>query len=78
MKRISRLVRLDPMLDGGVLRVAGRLSRTSMPGEANHPGILAKDFHISGLILRHVHLQTGNGCFQSPARDIGFLVQVLQ
>ncbi len=61
VKRTSHLSRLDPMLDGGVLRVGGRLSRTAMPDEAEHPAILAKDLHISSLILHHIHQQTGHG-----------------
>lgn len=61
VKRTSHLCKLDPILEGGVLRVGGRLSRTAMPDEAKHPAILAKDLHISDLILHHVNQQTGHG-----------------
>ena len=61
VKRNSHLYRLDPILEEGVLRVGGRLSRSAMPDEAKHPAILAKDLHISDLILRHIHQQTGHG-----------------
>lgn len=36
VKRTSHLCKLDPILEGGVLRVGGRLSRTAMPDEAKH------------------------------------------
>lgn len=32
-----------------------------MPEETKHPVILAKEFHISDLILRHIHAQVGHG-----------------
>lgn len=32
-----------------------------MPDEARHPAILAKDLHISDLVLRHIHAVTGHG-----------------
>lgn len=32
-----------------------------MPEERKHPAILAKDHHVSTLILRHIHLETGHG-----------------
>ena len=40
-------------MDKDMLRVGGRLSRPAMPEEMKHPVILAKDFHIADLILRH-------------------------
>lgn len=40
------------------MRVGGRLSRAE---EAKHSAILARDFHTSDLILRHIHWQTGHG-----------------
>lgn len=32
-----------------------------MPAEAKHPIILAKDFHISDILLRHIHREVGHG-----------------
>ncbi|XP_034151514.1 uncharacterized protein LOC117595338 [Esox lucius] len=61
VKRSSRLYKLDPVLDDGLLRVGGRLSRLAMPEEAKHPVILSKDLHISTLLLRHIHEQLGHG-----------------
>lgn len=62
VRKGSRIYRLDPVLDNdGILRVGGRLRRTSMPEERKHPTILAKNHHVSTLILRHIHVQTGHG-----------------
>ena len=61
VKRNSHLYKLDPVLDGGLLRVGGRLSRLAMPEEIKHPIILSKDLHISTLLLRHIHKLLGHG-----------------
>lgn len=63
MKSISKdspLYRLDPVMDGEILRVGGRLSKASLPVESKRPVILAKDLHVSTLILRHIHQQIGH------------------
>ena len=52
---------MDPVLDGGLLRVGGRLNKAAIPEDNKHPLILSKDQHISDLILRHIHLQLGHG-----------------
>ena len=49
------------MLEDGVLRVGGRLSRAALPEDAKHPVILANDLHISDVLLRHIHQQVGHG-----------------
>ncbi|KAM7393992.1 hypothetical protein PAMP_020821 [Pampus punctatissimus] len=56
----SRLCRLDPVLDEGVLRVGGRLHKSAMPEETKHPCILPKDSHVSVLLLRHIHEHSGH------------------
>lgn len=61
VKRSSHLHKLCPQLQGGVLRVGGRLSKMSMPEEQKHPIILVKDLHISELLVRHVHQKVGHG-----------------
>lgn len=55
--RSSNIYKLDPVLENGLLRVGGRLSRAAI----KHPLILSKDQHISHLILRHFHLELGHG-----------------
>ncbi|KAE8300343.1 hypothetical protein D5F01_LYC00480 [Larimichthys crocea] len=61
VKKSSHLNKLCQQLQDGILRVGGRLSKLSMPGEEKHPIILAKDLHISELLLRHVHQKVGHG-----------------
>ena len=61
VSRQSSIHRLDPVLQDGLLRVGGRLSRGAMPEEAKHPLILSKDQHVSMLILKHVHQNLGHG-----------------
>ncbi|KAG1936405.1 hypothetical protein F2P79_018737 [Pimephales promelas] len=60
VKRTSHIYKLNPILEDGVLRVGGRLSRAAMPEEAKHPAILAKDLHISNIILQHIHQEVGH------------------
>ena len=45
----SHIYRLSPILEEGVLRVGGRLSKAAMPEESKHPAIIAKDLQISDL-----------------------------
>ena len=61
LRRNSTIYKLDPVLEDGVLRVGGRLSKAAMPEEAKRPIILPKHIHVSTLILRHIHEQLGHG-----------------
>lgn len=61
VKKESTIYKLDPIYEGGVLRVGGRLNRSSMPEDTKHPLLLAKDQHVPTLILRHIHEQLGHG-----------------
>ena len=61
VKRSSPIYKLDPVMEEGFLRVGGRLSRTAMPEERKRPIILAKDQHVSVLILRNIHEQLRHG-----------------
>ncbi len=58
--RSSPIYKLDPVLDNGILRVGGRLSKMAMPTEQKHPAILPKNHHVSKLLLRHIHLEVGH------------------
>lgn len=60
MKKNSHIYKLDPYLEDGVLRVGGRLTRSTMLLEAKHPAILHKDDWIAKLVLRHIHEETGH------------------
>lgn len=60
IKKSSHLYKLSPRLENGILRVGGRLSKSSLPLETKHPIILAKDLYISSLLLRHIHEEVGH------------------
>ena len=48
----SSLSRLDPFVDGGLLRVVAE--------ESKHPAILPRKSHVKTLIIRHTHEQLGH------------------
>ena len=60
VQKSSKICRLDPILDEGIMRVGGRLHRSVMPDETKHPSILPKDAHTSDLLLRHIHERSGH------------------
>lgn len=57
MKKESRIYKLDPTLENGLLSVGGRLSKAAMPKDTKHPVTLSKDQHVSSLIVKHIHEQ---------------------
>lgn len=61
VSKSSSLFKLCPVMIDGVLRVGGRLSRADLPEDAKHPIILSKNFHISDILLRHIHQEVGHG-----------------
>ena len=61
MKKESTIYKLNPYLEGALLRVGGRLSRATMPGETKHPVILSKDQHVSSLLLKSINKQVRHG-----------------
>ncbi|XP_056099696.1 uncharacterized protein LOC130078198 [Rhinichthys klamathensis goyatoka] len=60
VSRQSSIYVLDPVLEDGLLRVGGRLHRSAMPEESKHPIILAKEQHISELIIKCFHQTLGH------------------
>ena len=40
VRQTSRIYKLNPVLDDGVLRVGGQFSRVAMPEKSKHPAIL--------------------------------------
>lgn len=60
VKKSSRIVKLDPILVNGVIRVGGRLHNSPIGQEAKHPVILPKEHHVSALIIHHYHLISGH------------------
>lgn len=60
IKKNSRILRLNPQLQEGIIRVGGRLSRASMPAEAKHPMLLPKGHYVAELILQDAHERLGH------------------
>ena len=60
VKASSSICKLNPILDEGMLRVGGRISRLAMPIEMKNPIILPKGSHISMLVLRDIHQRVGH------------------
>lgn len=60
VKRSSHLLKLDPFLVDGLIRVGGRLRRSFLPDEAKHQVIIPKNSHISELIIFHLHVKSGH------------------
>ena len=60
IKKSSHIIRLDPVLIEGTLRVGGRLQNSPLQNAAKHPVILPKDHHISYLIARYYHGISGH------------------
>ncbi|KAL7825761.1 hypothetical protein SRHO_G00334990 [Serrasalmus rhombeus] len=55
LKKGSHIYKLNPILQDGILRVGGRLHKSTMPEEVKHPAILHKNSHVTDLILREIH-----------------------
>ncbi|XP_071952433.1 uncharacterized protein [Antedon mediterranea] len=60
IKSTSPLIRLDPKLENGVLKVGGRLSMADVSGDLKHQIILPRSSDLTILILRHYHNCTGH------------------
>lgn len=56
VKSTSNIRKLDPVLDGELLRDGERLVESKMPENCNYPIILPKGHHVSDLILRQIHI----------------------
>lgn len=74
----SGLYDLDPFKDeNGILRVGGRLRRSSLPLAEKHPVILPKAHHISKLLIRHYHQEVhhqGRSITHGAVRQAGYWV----
>lgn len=53
----SKLLPLSPFLDDGLLRVGGRLARSTLAYEVKHPLILPSNSQLAQLVFHHEHLQ---------------------
>ena len=55
VKKSSVLVKLDPILAQGLLRVGGRLGRAALPENSKHQTVIPKNSHLARLIVYHFH-----------------------
>ena len=56
LRKNDPLYKLDPFIDGsGLLRVCGRLDRSSLEDKEKHPIILPKQGQVTQLIVRSCH-----------------------
>ncbi|XP_033228837.1 uncharacterized protein LOC117180447 [Belonocnema kinseyi] len=53
----SPLVRLNPFLDHGVLRVVGRLVHSNIPDSKKHPIVLPRNHNITTIIIHDEHIK---------------------
>ena len=78
MKKASSLYQLDPFLDAnGILRVGGRIRRSSLSYDAKHPIILPRKGHVTELIICHHHQiveHQGRGITHNEVRSAGYWV----
>ncbi len=51
----SHILKLDPYMEQGLLRVGGRLSKSHLQESTKHPVILPKDSHVTHLIIQETH-----------------------
>lgn len=56
----GELMRLDPFIDDGIVRVGGRLGNSKLDVQICHPILLPKDHVLSSLVLEEVHKRVGH------------------
>ena len=60
IRKDSRLRKLDVFLDGGLLRVGGRLRNSIESFETRHPIVLPDKCHLTSLIVKEAHERLGH------------------
>ncbi|PIK47691.1 hypothetical protein BSL78_15433, partial [Apostichopus japonicus] len=74
----GQLWKLDPYLDEeGVLRVGGRLRRTTMSHNSKHQILVPKKTHITDLLIKHFHEKVahqGRGFTTNALRSNGYWI----
>ena len=78
IKTSSNLYKLDPYIDDdGLLRVGGRLGKSTMHLELKHPVIVPRNSHLTTIIVRHYHEVTkhqGRGMTLNEIQQNGFWI----
>ncbi|XP_058792665.1 uncharacterized protein LOC131665048 [Phymastichus coffea] len=66
LKSCSQTKTLEPFLDNdGVIRVGGRLDRSSLPYDERHPILLPGPTHLAQLVIRWAHERSLHGGFRA-------------
>ena len=60
IKKSSSICKLNPIMMEGILRVGGRLARSSLDVDSKHQIILPKNHRVSALIINHYHTLSGH------------------
>jgi hypothetical protein len=56
VSKSSSIASLNPFLDeNGILRVGGRLQKSSLTNKEKHPAIIPQKSHVASLLVRHFH-----------------------
>ena len=78
LPRHNKLYHLDAFLDAeGVLKVGGRLSRSSFPNTFKHPTVIPQGHHVTNLIIAHHHERVkhqGKGFTINEIRSNGYWI----
>ena len=56
----ERFAKLSPVISEDIVRVGGRLEKSSLPEESKHPTILPCNHHITKLIVSYYHVKEGH------------------
>ena len=60
LSKSSSIVKLDPIIKDGLIRVGGRLQQASIDSYAQHPIILPINHHVTNLITKFYHYESGH------------------
>ncbi len=60
LKKSSKIYKLDPVLNDGLVCVGGRLDQAPIGQQAKHPVILPKNHHVVTLIVNYYHKLCGH------------------
>ena len=55
VRKSSSLYKLDPFIENGIIRVGGRLSRSSLEYDAKHQILIPRESPIAHILLKHIH-----------------------
>ena len=55
----DRYAKLSPVIHDNIVKVGGRLDKSSLPEETKHPAILPSNHHVTKLIIRYHHAKEG-------------------